>query len=118
MTSQAVLPDNTATLYRLQVRGIRDYAMFLMDVCGTILTWNEGVQELLGYPEEEFIGKNGSIIFTPEDRAATVPATEMQRASEEGQAANIRWHQRKDGTAIYTHGTLQALRTEDGALIG
>ena len=86
MTSQAGLPDETATLYRLQVRGIRDYAMFLTDVHGSILTWNKGVQELLGYSEEEFIGKNASIIFTPEDRAANVPATEMQRAREEGQA--------------------------------
>ena len=118
MTSQADLPDDTATLYRLQVRGIRDYAMFLTDVRGTILTWNKGVQELLGYSEEEFIGKHASMIFTPEDRAADVPATEMQRACEEGQAANIRWHQRKDGTRLYTHGTLQALRTEEGALIG
>ena len=118
MISQVGLPDDTATLYRLQVRGIRDYAMFLTDVRGTILTWNKGVEELLGYSEEEFIGKDASIIFTPEDRAADVPATEMQRACEEGQAANIRWHQRKDGTQLYTHGTLQALRTEEGALIG
>ena len=43
---------------------------------------------------------------------------EMQRASEEGQAANIRCHQRKDGSRLYTHGTMQALRTEEGALIG
>lgn len=117
MTSQAGLPHDTATLYRLQVRGIRDYAMFLTDAEGIILTWNRGVEELLGYLEEEFIGQHASIIFTPEDRAAGVPATEMQRASEEGQAANVRWHQRKDGSRLYTHGTLQALRREDGELI-
>jgi PAS domain S-box-containing protein len=92
--------------------------MFLTDTGGTILTWNRGVQELLGYSEEEFIGKHASVIFTPEDRSADVPATEMQRAREEGQAANIRWHQRRNGTRLYTHGTLQALRTDEGALIG
>jgi PAS domain S-box-containing protein len=118
MSSQAGLPNDTASLYRLQVRGIRDYAMFLTDLRGTILTWNEGVANLLGYSEEEFIGKDTSMIFTAEDRAAEVPVTEMRRACEEGQAANIRWHQRKDGTKLYTHGTLQALRTEEGALIG
>jgi PAS domain S-box-containing protein len=118
MTSRANLPRDTATLYRLQVRGIRDYAMFLTDVRGTILTWNKGIEELFGYTEEEFIGEHASIIFTPEDRAADVPGTEMQRARDEGQAANIRWHQRKDGTRLYTHGTLQALRTDEGALIG
>jgi len=118
MTTEAGLSHDTATLYRLQVRGIRDYAMFLMDVQGTVLTWNEGVEQLLGYSEDEFMGKDGRIIFTPEDRAADVPATEMRRACEEGRAANIRWHQRKDGTRLYTHGTLQALRTEKGELIG
>jgi PAS domain S-box-containing protein len=117
MTSRSDVPHDTATLYRLQVRGIRDYAMFLTDVHGKILTWNQGVEVLLGYKEEEFVGQDASIIFTPEDRAADVPATEMLRAREEGQAANIRWHRRKDGNDIFTHGTLQAL-TQDGALIG
>ena len=57
MTSHTGLPEDTATLYRLQVRGMRDYAMFLMDVSGTILTWNKGVEALLGYSEAEFVGK-------------------------------------------------------------
>lgn len=118
MSSHPRLAQDTATLYRLQVRGVRDYAMFLMDVRGTILTWNAGVEVLLGYAEQEFVGQGGAVIFTPEDRAADVPATEMRRAAEEGQASNIRWHQRKDGTRLFTHGILQALRTEEGALIG
>lgn len=118
MTNEARLPHDTANLYRLQVRGIREYAMFLTDARGIILTWNEGVEQLLGYSEPNFIGQHASIIFTPEDRAADVPATEMQRAYEEGHAANIRWHQRKDGSRLYTHGTLQALRTERGELLG
>jgi PAS domain S-box-containing protein len=117
MTNQARLSNDTATLYRLQVRGMCDYAMFLMDQRGTILTWNKGVENLLGYREEEFLGQEASIIFTPEDRAAGVPAMELKRAAEEGQAANIRWHHRKDGSTLFTHGTLQALR-ENGELIG
>lgn len=114
----ADLPRDAATLYRLQVKGIRDYAMFLTDLEGRILTWNRGVEELLGYAEQEFLGADARIIFTTEDRAARVPETEMQRARDEGQAANIRWHQRKDGSRLYTHGTLQALQTEQGELIG
>jgi PAS domain S-box-containing protein len=118
MTTQAGLPEDTETLYRLQVRAIREYAMFLTDVRGTILTWNKGVEQLLGYSENQFIGQHASVIFTLEDRAAGVPETEMRRASEDGQASNVRWHQRKDGSRLYTHGILQALRAEGGALIG
>jgi PAS domain S-box-containing protein len=47
--------------------------MFLMDVRGIILTWNKGVEQVLGYSEEKFIGKHASNIFTPEDWAADVP---------------------------------------------
>jgi PAS domain S-box-containing protein len=118
MITEAGLRGDAATLYRAQVRGLRDYAIFMADVHGTILTWNKGVEELLGYPEREFVGQHASIIFTDADRAADVPGTEMERARQEGQAANIRWHQRKDGTHLYTHGALQALRAEDGDLIG
>lgn len=92
--------------------------MFLTDVQGVILTWNLGVEALLGYSEQEFVGQEAAVIFTPEDRSADVPATEMKRAAEEGEASNIRWHQRRDGTRLFTHGTLQALRTDEGALIG
>jgi PAS domain S-box-containing protein len=118
MASHANLPHDTASLYQLQVRGIREYAMFLMDTDGVILTWNKGVELLLGYQEPDFIGQHASIIFTPEDQLAGVPAVEMQVARQEGQAGNIRWHQRKDGTRLYTHGTLQALRTDTEELVG
>jgi PAS domain S-box-containing protein len=118
MAAEACPPHDTATLYRLQVRGIRAYAMFLTDTRGTILTWNEGVEQLFGYSEHDFVGQDASIIFTPEDRAADIPATEMRRACEQGQAANIRWHQRKNGSRLYTHGSLQALRNEAGELLG
>lgn len=118
MNKPARLPDNTASLYQLQVRGIRDYAMFLMDTEGTVITWNAGVEHVLGYSEREFLGQSAHIIFTPEDREAQVPQTEMQRARQQGQTSDVRWHQRKGGIRFFANGTMQALRDPAGALLG
>src|SRR5690348_9537641 len=93
------IPDES--LYRIQVREFRDYAMFMIDPDGTIVTWNAGVEKLLGYPEKEWIGQDASIIFTPPDKAVDVCRAEMVIARENGSATDIRWHRRKDGTEFF-----------------
>src|SRR4028118_387599 len=70
-----------ARLYRLQVRELDDYAFFVSDLSGRIVTWNKGVEVTFGYQEEEFVGQDVSLIFTEEDRAAGVPETEMSIAA-------------------------------------
>ncbi|HSU29671.1 MAG TPA: ATP-binding protein [Bryobacteraceae bacterium] len=80
--------------------------MFLTDSQGRILTWNEGVRELLGYSEEEWVGQHCSIIFVPEEQAAELCAAEMRVAAERGAAADIRWHRKKDGTELFAHGAI------------
>jgi PAS domain S-box-containing protein len=107
-----------ADLYRLQVRELRGYAMFMIDLQGIITSWNAGVQQLLGYTEEEWIGRPASIIFTPEDKAVEMCRSEMVLAQERGFATDIRWHRHKNGTEFFANGFMNALRDEDGALIG
>src|SRR5690242_19242943 len=58
-----------ADFYRMQVRELRGYAMFIIDTQGILTSWNEGVQKLLGYSEQEWIGQHASMIFTPADKA-------------------------------------------------
>jgi PAS domain S-box-containing protein len=107
-----------ADLYRLQVRELRGYAMFMIDLQGIITSWNAGVEQLLGYTEEEWIGRPASIIFTPEDKAVEMCRSEMVLAQERGFATDIRWHRHKNGTEFFANGFMNALRDEDGALIG
>ena len=80
----------TAALYRMQVREMRNYAMFMIDPQGNLISWNAGVEHLLGYAEQEWIGKHASIIFTPSDKAVEVCESEMQKAQETGGATDIR----------------------------
>lgn len=107
-----------ADLYRMQVREMRGYAMFMIDPGGIITSWNAGVEQLLGYTEEEWIGRPASIIFTPEDKAVEMCQSEMVLAQESGSATDIRWHRHKDGTEFFANGFMNAVRDEHGTLIG
>jgi PAS domain S-box-containing protein len=116
----AFRPDwtSTAELYRIQIRELNQYAVFALDASGTLLTWNAGVQRILGYSEDEWVGQHASIIFTPGDKALEICSSEMTMASEKGVSADVRWHVRKDGSELFGKGCLTALWDENGSLIG
>ena len=105
-------------LYRIQVRELRGYAMFTLDPQGNILTWNAGVECLLGYAEHEWVGQHASIIFVPEDACREVCEAEMRKAEEGGFATDIRWQRRKDGSQLFANGFMNAVRDDAGTLIG
>lgn len=119
-TRPASKPDwiSAERLYQVQVRDLDQYAIFAMDADGTLLSWNAGVERILGYAEDEWIGKHASIIFLPADKAQEVFASEMEIATEKGFSADVRWHMRKDGSELFGKGCLRAVRDDDGALIG
>jgi PAS domain S-box-containing protein len=95
-------------LYRIQVFGLRDYAMFIIDPQGILQSWNAGVEQLLGYSEQEWIGRPASIIFTPADKAAEVCESEMRLArGKPVPQPTIRWHRRKDGTELFANGVYE-----------
>ena len=107
-----------AQLYRMQVREMRNYAMFMIDPQGLFTSWNAGVEQLMGYTEEEWIGQHASMIFTPAERAVEVCESELQLARERGAATDIRWHRHKDGREFFANGYMDALHDESGVLIG
>ena len=107
-----------ADLYRMQVRELRNYAMFMLDPQGIITSWNAGVEHLFGYSEKEWVGQHASLIFTPQERAMEVCESEMNLARETGSATDIRWHRRKNGTEFFANGFMNALHDEQGTLIG
>jgi PAS domain S-box-containing protein len=116
--SGALTALQAADLYRMQVREMRNYAMFMLDPGGVVTSWNAGVEQLLGYSEKEWIGQHASVIFTPEEKAVEVCESEMLLAREKGSATDIRWHRHKDGTEFFANGFMNALRDEQGVLIG
>lgn len=104
--------------FRLFVEGVRDYALFQIDPKGKIRSWNRGAETLLGWPDEEAIGQDSSIVFTPEDVAQGEPEREIETAREKGHAEDERWHIRKDGSRFFASGVLTRLNDDSGELIG
>jgi PAS domain S-box-containing protein len=105
-------------LFRLIVESVGDYAVFATDTSGRILSWNPGVRSLLGYEEGEWVGRQASVIFTPEDIERGEPETEMETAAREGRAGDDRWHVRRAGTRFWADGMLMPLRDTSGRLRG
>jgi two-component system CheB/CheR fusion protein len=95
-----------------------EYAIFSIDLERRITSWNTGAERLLGYTEEEALGKSGDIIFTPEDRAAKGPEKEAGTARREGRAADERIHMRKDGSRFRGTGTMMLMRNQAGEAVG
>src|SRR3954451_1794474 len=116
--SGALTNLEAADLYRMQVRELRNYAMFMLDPDGFITSWNAGVEHLLGYSEEEWIGRHACMIFTPAEKAAEVCESEMQLARERGCSTDIRWHRHRNGTDFFANGFMNALYDEQERLIG
>lgn len=105
-------------LYRMQIRQLRDYAIFFITLDGRIETWNQGVEHLLGYTEEDWVGQDTSVIFVPVDKATELRESEMALARQKGCVSDIRWHRRKDGSEFFANGVMSAVYDAAGTLIG
>lgn len=105
-------------VYRKAIEDIRDYAIFMMDPDGLITNWNLGAQHILGYSEEEIVGKDAAKFFTPEDRAKNIPEKELAGAAMNGRAEDERWHMRRDGSRFWASGVVTPIRDHTGKLLG
>jgi PAS domain S-box-containing protein len=104
--------------YRLLVQAVKDYAIFMLDPKGNILTWNAGAQRLKGYKPDEIIGKHFSIFYGKEDKANRKPQRELETATMEGRVEDEGWRLRKDGTRFWANVVITALHDEKGKLRG
>lgn len=95
-----------------------DFAIVTTDHEGRVTAWNPGAERILGWSAEEMVGHSAENFFTPEDRAAGRPETEMRCAAETGRAADERWHLRKDGSRFWASGEMMPLRSPAGADLG
>jgi PAS domain S-box-containing protein len=104
--------------FRLLVEGVTDYAIFMLDPNGQVNSWNPGAQRIKGYEPDEIIGEHFSRFYTPEDRDTGVPKRALETARETGRYEAEGWRVRKDGTRFWASVVLDAIRDEDGQLIG
>ncbi|MDX3105295.1 PAS domain-containing sensor histidine kinase [Nonomuraea angiospora] len=102
----------------LLVQSIRDYAIFMLDPRGRIVSWNAGAQRIKGYTAEEIIGTHFSVFYPHEDVAAGKPFKGLEAAASDGRWEEEGWRVRKDGTRFWASVVITALRDGRGELRG
>ncbi len=110
--------DVLTKLHKKMIEEIQDYAIILLDIDGTILTWNKGAEKIKGYKEEEILGQNFRIFYTPHDRQAGLPEMLIAQAIKEGRARHIGRRVRKGGQIFWGSILITALHDDDGEVIG
>jgi PAS domain S-box-containing protein len=105
-------------LHKQMIAEIMDYAIILLDIDGTILSWNIGAEKIKGYKEQEIIGQNFRIFYMPQDRQAGLPEQLIELATREGRARHIGRRLKKDGTVFWGSILITALHDDDGQVIG
>lgn len=104
--------------YRALVESVRDYAIFMLDPLGVIVSWNAGAEHIKGYAAEEIIGRNFKVFYLPEDRNSGQPELELETAEKTGRYEDESWRMRKDGSRFRAHIIVTALRDAQGKLLG
>ncbi len=104
--------------FHLLVSGIKDYAIFMLDPRGNVITWNEGAERIKGYKANEIIGKNFSQFFLPEDKEKGKPLQILKMASENGRYEEEALRMRKDGSRFWANIVITALYDPSEQLTG
>ena len=97
---------------------VQDYALFLLDVDGRIVTWYSGAERIYGYEADEAIGQHVSCLYPSEEVERVDFAANLTRAASEGHLGKEGWHSRKDGTRFWANNITMALKNETGELQG
>jgi PAS domain S-box-containing protein len=103
---------------RLLVEGVKDYAIFMLDPGGHIVSWNSGASYIKGYRRDEIIGQHFSLFYPQEDIAAGKPARHLELARRAGRIEDEGWRVRKDGSLFWANVTLTVVYDESRALRG
>ena len=103
--------------FQLLVESVTDYALYMLDPTGRVISWNSGAKRIKGYEAADIIGKNFECFYSEQDRAAGVPAAGLRTAAREGRLETEGWRLRKDGTRFWANVIIDAI-TSDGHLVG
>jgi PAS domain S-box-containing protein len=104
--------------FRLLIGGLTDYALYMLDPQGNIVSWNAGGQRIKGYMPEEIIGQHFSRFYTPVDRADGKPARALSLAQTTGRYEEEGWRVRKDGSFFWASVIIDPIHDDDGTLVG
>src|SRR5437870_2012740 len=103
---------DTAEQFHILVDSVEEYAIYMLDASGNIVTWNTGAQKIKGYTAEEIVGKNFACFYTADDVAAGKPQRNLREAARRGYIRDQGLRVRKDGSTFEAEVVLTALIDE------
>jgi PAS domain S-box-containing protein len=104
--------------FQLLVDAVTDYAIYMLDPTGVVVSWNAGAQRFKGYVESEILGAHFSRFYTEEDLATNLPQRALETAAREGKFEAEGWRVRKDGERFWAHVVIDPIRDARGNLLG
>ncbi len=104
--------------FRLLVEGVHDYAIFMLDPEGRVVTWNEGAERTKGYRAGEILGQKFSRFYEKDDIKLGKPERELKEAEAAGRSTVEGWRVRKDGSRYWAEVITTSIREKDGRLVG
>ena len=108
----------TAEQFHILVDSVEEYAIYLLDPNGNVITWNTGAEKIKGYSTEEIIGKNFASFYTADDVAADKPERNLREATRRGYIRDQGLRVRKDGSTFEAEVIITALHDDTGKLRG
>jgi len=100
------------------VESIREYAIYLLDRDGHIMTWNPGAERIKGYAADEVVGLHFSRFFTQEDIERNHPAELLRQATAKSRVEEEGWRVRKDGSRFWANVVITAIHDTAGHVTG
>jgi len=104
--------------FRILVSGVTDYAIYMLDPTGKVVSWNAGAERIKGYTPDEIIGDHFSRFYLPEEAEAGAPASALSIAREAGRFEKEGWRLRKNGTRFWAHVVIDPITDDDGDIVG
>ena len=124
-TSRMPDPDNPQRLlagltdpFRQLIDSVQDYAIFLLDRGGHVVSWNPGAQKIKGYSAAEILGRHLSVFYPQEANDKQWPQEELRRAEKLGRFEDEGWRLRKDGSRFWANVVITAIRGDRGEILG
>src|SRR4029450_194763 len=108
----------TAEQFHILVDSVEEYAIYMLDATGNVVTWNTGAQKIKGYTAEEITGKNFACFYTAEDVANDKPQRNLREAARKGHIRDQGPRVRKDGSIFQAEIVITALRDDAGNIRG
>lgn len=105
-------------VFRLLVTAVGEYAIFMLDVDGNVISWNSGAEHIKGYAADQIVGRNFRVFYPPHERETWHPERNLAAALRDGRFAEEGWRIRKDGSRFWASVVISPVYDDAGNHVG